>query len=184
MNNSPVNRLRSLVPVRRLNFTAKDLGKFDPKMLMRNTLVPANEISERIISVYQQYVHSVKNRFPTNEDGRTQSYWQCQRLIDALLEVHQDIYYIVDVLVKELFIKKHSKRKVLFWACFGNVVVANLRNNLGEHSAMCIHCGRRFYRESNRQQMCKVCSDGQRKAMKATNERERRKKRGHLGNSL
>ena len=97
----------------------------------------------------------------TNESNRT---FLCEQLRTDLLAIHPDPHFVCDVLVRELFDPKHSsKRKIVFWECFGDEVVEHLRENVNQNQKMCTLCGKRFYRESNRQVMCHRCSNKERK---------------------
>lgn len=175
INDSCVNRIRHIIPVRKLDFSAKTLGRFDYKMLLHNRLVPSNEVSQKIIDTYRTFVRSKDNKIGVSEDGRVKSLWRCQCLVDHLLSIHGDLYDVVDVLVKEIFYVHPSKRKAMFWICFGDIVAENIKSNLGCNSGMCIRCGRRFYRESGRQQMCHACAEQSRRLSDRMRKRNIRK---------
>lgn len=174
-NNSPVNRIKTIVPIKRIDFHPNALGKFNPKMLMSSQLIPTSDISQKIIDTYQKYTHGV-NGFHFDDTGHTDAYWRCQRLKEELLCVHSDIDYIVDVLVRYLFVQKRTKRKVMFWLCFGDVVAKHIRDNLGNKTSRCSICGKPFMKESNRQQMCHSCSMKQRKKMRVLQKRRARER--------
>lgn len=176
LSSSPVDRLEHIIPHDRLEFQARTLGKFDPKMLMHDQLVPSNDITQKIISTYEHISRTDIMRLQLNENGRPRSSWGYRTLLDALLEIYNDKTFITDVLIKELFVRRKSKRKNIFWACFGDVVVENLRHNLGSKTGMCVHCGRRFYRESNRQVMCTECAKRRTRAANAERKRRSRAK--------
>ena len=180
INESTVNRLDYIIPSPKLNFQTQTLGKYDPKMLMRERLVPKNEITDGIISTYNLLSRSDALRIQHDDHGNPMSTYGYQKMIDALLDVCPDIDLIVDTLVKELFIRRKSKRKNIFWACFGDIVARNIRKNLGNKTGMCVKCGRRFYRESNRQVMCKECAEKAKKATNLAAQRRRREKCKYL----
>lgn len=85
-----------------------------------------------------------------------------------------DKTYVTDVLVKQLFYVRNTKRKIIFWNCFGDVVFNNLKSNLKNNTIMCENCGKRVERKSNNQTMCESCYNIYRKNYKLIKERERR----------
>lgn len=180
---SPVNRLENIIPQTRLDFKTSTLGKFSPRILMSTNMVPSNEISEKIIETYHSMCKSDAMKAGKDEKGKPRSYYGYQRIIDELLSVCGDINFIVDVLIKELFIKKHSKRKNIFWMCFGEIVANNIKQNLGKKTGMCVKCGARFYRESNRQVMCKKCAAVARKIDNRLAQRRKRAKKSAIKKS-
>ena len=176
-NNSPVNRLEYIIPEIKMDFKTQSLGKFDPKMLMRENIIPTNEITKQIIETYDLMTKSDAMKTGRDERGVPRSVYGYQQIIDALLCICNDIYFVTDVLIKELFIRRRSKRKNIFWMCFGNVVAENVRKNIGRKTGMCVKCGARFYRESNRQVMCKSCAAQSRKISNRLAQRRRTAKK-------
>lgn len=172
-NESCVNRLRRLIPDVRLNFSAQSLGKFDWHMLTSSDHIPNNEITQRIIDTYRRRSSRMEFRFDETAQASNKHYL-CQQLREELLTLYPDVDFIVDVLVKELFSRVKSRRKVVFWACFGQEVVANLTKNVDQRSKLCVRCGKRFYRESPRQVMCRDCALRQRRTMDAQRKRRAR----------
>lgn len=171
---SPVNRLRDIIPVRRLKFDKKQLGRFDPYMLMHSRMIPNNEITRQIIDVYNKHMRKQGSSRKYIDKDEPMRNWVYQDLLNDLFAVYQDKVFITDVLIKYLFIDRRTKRKNIFWVCFGDVVVNNLKENLGSKSGMCIHCGSRFFKESNRQVMCPACAAKQRKILKAASAKRAR----------
>lgn len=56
---------------------------------------------------------------------------------------------------------KQSKRKNVFWMCFGDVVLDNLKLNVPSGSIQCRKCGERFIPSSPQQKICSSCSSYQ-----------------------
>lgn len=163
INSSTVNRIRGLLPTMRLSFNWDSCGKFDWRMLCSSTVIPRNDITQEIIDIFKRRSRMMKFKIDdeTNESNRT---FLCEQLRTDLLAIHPDPHFVCDVLVRELFDPKHSsKRKIVFWECFGDEVVEHLRENVNQNQKMCTLCGKRFYRESNRQVMCHRCSNKERK---------------------
>ena len=64
-----------------------------------------------------------------------------QKIIE---ECDKDINYIVNTLVAYLYtVRKLSQKKTL-WACFGDIIVNNLKRNINKNSKICNICGKRF----------------------------------------
>lgn len=170
---SSVNRLRSIIPIRRLNFNARQLGKFDWRALTSSDLIPNNDITKQIIDTYRRRSSRVRFNYDDDTDGMN-VHWVCQQIREELLAIHPDINFVVDVLVKQLFCVSKSKRKSVFWECFGDEVVNNLRKNIDQNTAMCATCGVRFYKESPRQMFCERCSKQRRRQWDAERKRKSR----------
>lgn len=163
---SCVNRLRDLIPRRRLNFSDKQLGKFDWRMLTSSSVIPSNEITKQIIDTYRRRSSRVGANF-NDENDNTNIHWVCQQIREELLAIHPDINFVVDVLVKQLFFVSKSKRKNVFWECFGHEVVENLRKNVVHNTSMCVQCGTRFYKTGRWHVLCNRCADKQAKVQRA-----------------
>ena len=168
---TPVNRLRYLVPPSKLSFNASALGKFDWRMLTSSTFIPNNDVTQNIIDTYRRRASRMSFRF-NDENTNTNKDFLCQSLRDELLGIHPDPDFVADVLVKELFYRRKSRNKVVFWECFGKEVLAHLQHNVDRNSAMCLTCGKRFMKENGRQYLCPACQAKKRRRDEA--ERKRR----------
>ncbi len=158
VNPSTVNRLETIVQAPNLRFNAKALGKFDYRMLMCN---PALELQEQDLALVKTFKDLIKNCSYTlsNDEETINNYGiACRQIRQQLLEIDSDIIHITDVLVKQLFGTQQSRRKRMFWGCFGDVVLENLRRNVDTHTIMCAKCGKRILPASNRQYMCPECA--------------------------
>lgn len=168
---TPVNRLRYLVPPSKLSFNASSLGKFDWRMLTSSTFIPNNDVTQNIIDTYRRRASRMSFRF-NDENTNTNKDFLCQSLRDELLGIHPDPDFVADVLVKELFYRRKSRNKVVFWECFGKEVLTHLQHNVDRNSAMCLTCGKRFMKENGRQYLCPACQAKKRRRDEA--ERKRR----------
>lgn len=65
---------------------------------------------------------------------------------------------VCNILVKYLFHSKNSRRKNVFWMCFGDIVLENLKRNIPDGSIQCKKCGERFVPLSPQQKVCTSCS--------------------------
>lgn len=154
-NKSCVNRLEKTIKSYKFNFNKKQLGTFDYCMLMDN---PEQEIGlpeEEIIKCYQRLVSHITNRnIGINSDNN--KYIEDIMRIRHTMSAFGDASYIVDVLVKQLFNVRKSKRKAAFWDCYGDIVTTNLHNNLDSGLIMCAGCGKRIKPKTN-QKFCEDC---------------------------
>lgn len=151
INGSVVNRLSKHIPNPRLNFKKQELADFDYANLMsRKKIGLRNDRAKKIISTYEKLdkkkcfvfinpYHDIEN------DETVRIYIDIK---DKLLEVDNDIDYVVDVLVKYLYFEKNSKHKMTLWNCFGDIVVRNLKNNIKNGYGFCSECGKIIRRKS------------------------------------
>jgi hypothetical protein len=155
INNSVVNKLESIIPNKRIVFTAKNTGKFDYKNLMSNSSV---EINENIIQKYNEL--NTQNHFLINstEDDYTNLQYIYQDIRKSILSINPDEKYITDVLVKYLYKTKNSKHKETLWLSFGDIIVDNLKNNININYILCDKCGKRILKSSNNLKLCDECS--------------------------
>ena len=172
-NDSCVNRIRKVLPRVRLKFSWEACGTFDWRMLTSGGPIPENEAAAEIVETFARQSSRLHFRFD-DETAETNKRYLCKLLRDTLLSLSPDPDFVVDVLVKRLFFQMKSRRKVVFWECFGEEVVRNLRRNVDRNTSMCLLCGARFYREGPRQTMCKACSAGRRRTLEAQRKRRAR----------
>ena len=59
------------------------------------------------------------------------------------------------MLIKYLYHIKHSKSKESLWFCYGDIIVENLKRNIGNKTNVCQYCGKRFEKEYPNQEYCK-----------------------------
>ena len=74
------------------------------------------------------------------------------------METDPNIYHLTDVLVKQLFHIRKAQRKTLFWECFGDVVLENLKENVDQNTIMCAKCGARVLPSHRSQIYCPSCA--------------------------
>lgn len=174
INGCPVNRIRTILPHIKLNFNKQSLGKFDWRMLASSDKIPNNEITQNIIDTYRRRTAHLNFKYD-DESDRTNRAWVCQQIREDMLSLHPDANFVVDVLVKHLFYKVKSRRKQVFWECFGKEVLENLKRNVGQNSKMCMLCGKRYYQDGRHQTMCRECSAKRRRELEAERKRRARK---------
>lgn len=177
VNNSVVNRLENVIPNKRINFT-KIAGKFDYKMLMRNKRV---KLDDEIIDTYVKLDRSKKWKLQLQEGiNASHDLYIYKQIKKEILNVNDDVDYVVDVLVKYLHSKKSNKFKETLWKSFGDILIRNLKHNI-EDTMQCECCGKRIKIKSSQSKYCENCFDTHRRIYKANKEKEYRAlKRGQL----
>jgi hypothetical protein len=176
INDSIVNKLDKIIPNKRINFQADNLGKFNYKYLMHDN---KTEINEDIIKKYDEL--NTKNHFTMNNQDIENSNidYLYQEIRNKLLDGY-DKLYVVDVLIKYLYGVKNSKHKETLWISFGDIIIENLKNNLKEDLEngyiLCSDCGKRIPKNSNSQNMCEECYVIHRKEYYRNKKREQRRK--------
>jgi hypothetical protein len=64
---------------------------------------------------------------------------------------------ITDMLVKYLYHIKNSKCKSALWFCYGDIILHNLKTNIGNRIYICEKCGKRYCKTGNNQKYCDEC---------------------------
>ena len=129
-------------------------------MLMFNKDFELSELDYLIINRYND-IDAKKGiifNFNTDTDGKLNDSYIYKSIRDSILEVHNDLQYVTDVLIKYLYIEKPSDKKTTLWSCFGDVIVSNLKNNLDVDTMVCERCGTRTEKKSNRAKYCDECA--------------------------
>jgi hypothetical protein len=153
LNDSVVNKLNYLVPNKPIQFK-KILGKLNYKMLMKNKKVSTDE---SIIVTFEKLDKSKRWLIKSKEKSESNETLFIYKYIrEELLKTHDDINYVVDVLVKYLYIKKSSRKETL-WKSFGDILFENLQYNL-ENTKQCESCGSRIDIKSNKTKYCNDCA--------------------------
>ncbi len=113
----------------------------------------------QIISKFEEWKN--KRRFYFNEDDNHNNYEYVSQLIrEELLEIIGDVNFIVNTLVKHYYDseKPNIGGKALLWDVFGDILVKNLKSNLG-NIIQCDECGDRFEPTKQRQTKCSSCQE-------------------------
>lgn len=160
VNDSTVNRLRHMIKNPIMNFKKAKLGEFDYEMLMSN---PKVELDYTIIEKYTEL--DLSKRFIINGDvddvNSSSNLYVYKKIKDELLLINSDIHLIVDVLIKYLYLHKNSSYKTTLWSSFGDIIYANLNENIEnkfKNTLQCDNCGIRIIKTNNKIKYCKDCS--------------------------
>lgn len=156
INSSVVNQLESIIPNRRMSFSARNIGAFNYEYMLRSPKV-IPKIDQDVIDMYgkveKEYRYSIN--FYDNDSN-----FEYLRL--SILKQFSVLGYskeaICDMLIKYLFHDKISRRKNVFWMCFGDIVYNNLLKNIPHGSIQCKKCGARFVPAAPQQKVCSSCS--------------------------
>lgn len=164
LNNSVVNQLETIVPNKRMSFTAKNIGAFRYQYMLSD-MTARVQVDPSVIALYDEVEKQYRYTVSFYDDETNVAYIRDTVLarFEALDIPLEDC---CDMLVKHLFHNKQSKRKAVFWMCFGNAVLKNLRNNVPEGSIQCRKCGERFIPSAPNQKICEKCATYQRKGKK------------------
>jgi hypothetical protein len=156
---SVVNKLDYIIKNKRINFI-KIAGKFNYKMLMKRKDV---KFDEKIIEEYIRQDRSKKWKIRKQDNLKSDhKLFIYKEIRNELLSIHNDISYVVDVLVKYLYEMKHSRFKETLWWSFGDVILSNLKLNIG-NTIRCECCGKRVEKLKQRQNLCLMCFDTDRR---------------------
>lgn len=165
-NESCVNRLEAIVPNKRLVFTAENIGKLNYKYMlskMRSKVALDPAIIDLYEEMEQKYRYSLN--FSENNEEMNVAYIR-STILSFFIERGYDLERVTDMLVKYLFTMRESKRKTVFWLCFGDIVVRNLKRNVPQDTILCKKCGERFRPTAPQQKLCKDCSTYHKKGKK------------------
>ncbi|ANC77198.1 hypothetical protein ABE65_010440 [Fictibacillus phosphorivorans] len=116
----------------------------------------------RIITKYEEL--DKKKRFMINKShGGSENYnYVYQYIREEILTIYNNPQYVANVLVEYLYGIKNAKNKTTLWNSFGDVLVANLKKNLGD-SILCPDCNVRFEVTKQRQAKCLSCQENTKK---------------------
>lgn len=156
INDSVMNRIMEAIPGSRLKFN-KAIEDFDYRKLMNvNYEFSINEEND-IVKSYR-FWNNHQYLFNTQDEKhvKQEDMYMYQQIREKILsETEQDINYVVNSLVFFLYGGKTISTKKTLWACFGDVLFENLKNNLLKDTRrICPICGRRFEISAPNQYCC------------------------------
>ncbi len=155
-NESTVNRIRRMIPRKRIRYDYSGIGELDYKVLMHDPCVTANDWNRFIIKKWNELCGHVK-LFRYVDDQKGDNYDHLFASIrQEMMELCNDGQYVIDVLVYELFHVRPDGKKMVLWNVFGDEIVENIRRNL-RHMKVCRKCGYRFYDPEPCDDLCNLC---------------------------
>lgn len=155
VNESVMNRISAKIVDSRLKYN-KSISRFDWTMLTNKAVDYTVNEDSLIIERYNwwiknQYKFDYGNDPHVNEDDLYKYKCIAQDIVEYS---NESIDKIVNSLLAYLYTVKKSSNKKMLWACFGNNICANLRNNVS--NKVCPICGRRFKPMVHNQVCCSV----------------------------
>lgn len=153
INNSCVNRLRTMIPRKSLKFKFDGMGDFDYRTLMND---PNIRIDTRVTRKFAALSREYKFNYNLNNNNDNEQYI-ASYIRKSMLDTGYPESDIVDMLVKELFGVRKTKKKLVFWSCYGDAVLANIQNNIDKNFVTCNKCGARFYKSYKTEAVCANC---------------------------
>lgn len=154
-NSSTMNRIAASIPSPLIKFN-KNIGKFDYRMLMN--LKSDFSLLENS-SVIKSYDYWNTHQYLFNTEGidgvRQEDLYMFQEIRKRIInETGKSLDYIVNTLVAYLYTVRPSSQKKMLWACFGDVIVENLKKNTTNLGKICSFCGKRFQPQKINQRYC------------------------------
>ena len=153
INNSCVNRLRTMIPRKSLKFKFDGMSEFDYRTLMND---PNIKIDTRVTRKFAALSREYKFNYNLNSNNDNEQYI-ASYIRKSMLDTGYPENDIVDMLIKELFGVRKTKKKLVFWSCYGDVVLGNIQNNLDKNFISCNYCGVRFYKQRKEEMVCHNC---------------------------
>lgn len=149
-----MNRIAAKIPDPKINFS-KSISKFDYRMLMNLDCDFSISPENQVVKAYD-YWNARQNLFnEEDENKKDQDLYKYKQIRKRIIEdCEKDLDYIVNTLVAVLYTTRNSSAKKTLWACFGDVILENLKRNLAEKGKVCQICGKRFVPVNNKQTFC------------------------------
>lgn len=154
-NESVMNRISAKIVDSRLKYN-KSIGRFDWTMLTNKAVDYTVNEDSLIIERYNWWIKN-QHRFDYGNDPHVNEddLYKYKCIAQDIVEYsNESIDKIVNSLVAYLYTVKKSSNKKMLWACFGNNICANLRNNVS--NKVCPICGHRFKPMVHNQVCCSV----------------------------
>lgn len=153
-NDSFVNKLYSRIPNKSINTRGMKLGELKYKDMMKNPdIVCSKEISDLYDELNKKYRYMVNMK---DEYIDNLHYVACS-IRNQFAELGYSEEMIADMLVQYLY-KNKKRAKQLFWFCYGEYAVENLKNNIKYKEPkviQCIDCGEWFEVDKNNVKTCR-----------------------------
>lgn len=166
-----MNRLCQSIPDSKIKY-CKTVGKFDYRMLMNPAVGFDINVENAIIDRYKYYNKHQNSLFNTEDENHVnqEDMFMYQFIRNRIIEeTGCELDYVVNTLISYLYTVSTTSTKKMLWACFGDVIIENLKNNVS--GKICVICGRRFDPSTNNQL---TCSDKCGHELDIRNKRKRR----------
>ena len=140
-----MNRITAKIPDPKIKFS-KTISKFDYRMLMNLDYDFSISSENKVVKSYDNW-NSKQYLFTIEEEKhqKQEDVYMYQKIREKIIEeCNEDINYIINTLVAYLYTVRQSSQKKTLWACFGDVIVENLKRNIDGNTRVCNICGKRF----------------------------------------
>lgn len=155
-NDSTMNRIAAKIPTSKLHY-CKTIGKFDWRVLINQNVGFTLTKDNKIIRAYD-YWNTHQFLFNTKDDIylKQEDLYMYQQIRQNIIdETQESLDHIVNSLVVYFYTLRETSNKKMLWACFGDVILANIKRNLADSGTMiCLICGKRFTPEHFKQKYC------------------------------
>lgn len=144
VNNSTMNRISQAISDSRVKFL-KTVNKFDYRTLMNQNCDFSVSENNPVVKSYDYW--NVRQKMFNEQDlnVKDQDLYKYKQIRQKIIEESQEtLDYIVNTLVAYLYTVRPNSTKKTLWACFGDVILQNIKNNLNEAEKVCPMCGKRF----------------------------------------
>lgn len=158
LNNSSVNKLKEIIPKRRIKVGGRKVSKFDYKMLMNNPSLIVTDGVQTIIKKYTDVSYGRRMLSAKDKDEDSIQY-TFKTIRDTMFDGEVNPKYVVDSIIYGIFNVRDADNKMMFWGAFGDIVLENLINNLSKMDAqikLCDGCYNRYDIEANKF-ICPYC---------------------------
>ena len=154
-NESTMNRISAKIPDARIRYNNK-INKFDWTMLTNKTVDYTIRENSPIIERYNYWVKNQRRfDYGDNEHINENDLYKYRTIAQDIIEFsNESVNFVVNSLVAYSYTVKKSSNKKMLWACFGDVIVANLKANVS--GKVCPICGKRFEPNVHNQACCSV----------------------------
>lgn len=144
-----------MIPRKSLKFKFDGMSEFDYRTLMND---PNIRIDTKVTRKFAALSREYKFNYNLNNNNDNEQYI-ASYIRKSMLDTGYPESDIVDMLIKELFGVRKTKKKLVFWSCYGDMVLANIQNNIDKNFVACNKCGVRFYKQRKEEMVCPNCKN-------------------------
>ncbi|PYE51624.1 hypothetical protein HUB98_06280 [Paenibacillus barcinonensis] len=164
-NTTTVNRLKGMFPDVRIRFkTVSDKYEFDYKNMIHQERTK-DDLYYTILDKYKE-LNDIKwmlsSRNKSSDINNADHLPVYSYIRNELLKIHNDPYYIADVIIEYLYSGSNTGYKTTLWSSFGDIIVDNLKKNLESRIKTCERCNTVFSnvrdKSTNSRKYCDSCS--------------------------
>lgn len=173
INDSIVNRIKTLYPENEFKITFADKRRFDYRMLMNN---PDIQVDENVLRTYCETVSNIKLKVGKHEESNNAPI--VNDIIVAMQKLEYAQYEICDMLIKDMFkehkVFKDDRNKEFFFLTYGDIVYENILSNKPKYGYVCVDCGEPLEHNRGNRCRCNKCQKIYRTKYIVAKNRERR----------